>query len=70
MPTRDDRHRPRPRSPTGPACASDSRKFGSWSSDFTSEWHQRYRGPGVMVCRHVEKKPPRPSRPESRAVLA
>lgn len=40
----------------GMACASDSKKFGSWSSNFTTEWHQRYRGPGVMIYWHVEKK--------------
>ncbi|MEU1408856.1 Tn3 family transposase [Streptomyces sp. NPDC005728] len=33
----------------GTACASDSKKFGSWSSNFMTEWHQRYRGPGVMI---------------------
>jgi len=41
---------------TGTACASDSRKFGSWSSNFMTEWHQRYRGPGVMIYWHVERK--------------
>ncbi|MFF4391263.1 Tn3 family transposase [Streptomyces sp. NPDC001552] len=40
----------------GTACASDSKKFGSWSSNFMPEWHQRYRGPGVMIYWHVEKK--------------
>ena len=40
----------------GMACASDSKKFGSWSSNFMTEWHQRYRGPGVMIYWHVEKK--------------
>ncbi|MGH3546741.1 MAG: Tn3 family transposase [Pseudonocardiaceae bacterium] len=39
----------------GTACASDSRKFGSWSSNLMTEWHQRYRGPGIMVYWHVEK---------------
>ncbi|BBC28962.1 hypothetical protein SGFS_002530 [Streptomyces graminofaciens] len=33
----------------GTACASDSKKFGSWSTNFMTEWHQRYRGPGVMI---------------------
>lgn len=33
---------------TGAACASGSRKFGAWSSNLMTEWHQRYRGPGVM----------------------
>lgn len=27
----------------GTACASDSREFGAWSSNFMTEWHQRYR---------------------------
>jgi TnpA family transposase len=40
----------------GTACASDSKKFGSWSSNFMTEWHARYGGPGVMVYWHVERK--------------
>lgn len=28
---------------TGTACASDSRKFGAWSSNLMTERHQRYR---------------------------
>jgi hypothetical protein len=40
----------------GTACAGDSRKFGSWSANFMTEWHQRYRGPGIMVYWHVERK--------------
>jgi TnpA family transposase len=39
----------------GTACASDSKKFGSWSSNLMTEWHQRYRGPGIMVYWHVER---------------
>jgi TnpA family transposase len=39
----------------GTACAGDSKKFGSWSSNFMTEWHARYGGPGVMVYWHVEK---------------
>jgi hypothetical protein len=31
---------------TGTACASDSKKFGSWESNLMTEWHQRYGGPG------------------------
>jgi TnpA family transposase len=27
----------------GSACASDSRKFGSWPANIMTEWHQRYR---------------------------
>ena len=40
----------------GTLCASDSRKFGSWSANFMTEWHQRYGGPGIMVCWHVERR--------------
>jgi hypothetical protein len=39
----------------GTACASDSKKFGSWESNVMTEWHARYRGPGVMIYWHVEK---------------
>ncbi len=39
----------------GTACASDSKMFGSWSSNLMTEWHARYRGPGVMIYWHVEK---------------
>jgi TnpA family transposase len=38
----------------GTACASDSKKFGSWSGNLLTEWHARYRGPGVMIYWHVE----------------
>ena len=41
---------------TGTACASDSKKFGSWSSNLMTEWHARYGGPGVMIYWHVERK--------------
>lgn len=41
---------------SGTACASDSKKFGSWSSNLMTEWHQRYQGPGVMIYWHVERK--------------
>ncbi|POH72169.1 Tn3 family transposase [Arthrobacter glacialis] len=41
---------------TGNACASDSKKFGSWESNLMTEWHNRYGGPGVMIYWHVEKK--------------
>lgn len=40
----------------GTACASDSKKFGSWSSNLMTEWHARYGGPGVMIYWHVERK--------------
>jgi TnpA family transposase len=39
----------------GTACASDSKKFGSWSSNLMTEWHLRYKGPGIMIYWHVEK---------------
>jgi TnpA family transposase len=38
------------------ACASDSKKFGAWDQNLLTEWHARYRGPGVMVYWHVDKK--------------
>ena len=38
------------------ACASDWKKFGSWSYNLMTEWHQRYGGPGVMIYWHVERK--------------
>jgi TnpA family transposase len=40
----------------GTACASDSKKFGAWESSLMTEWHARYRGPGVMIYWHVEKR--------------
>lgn len=40
----------------GTACASDSEKFGSWSSNFMTEYHARYGGNGVMIYWHVERK--------------
>ncbi len=40
----------------GTTCASDSKKFGSVESNIMTEWHQRYRGPGVMIYWHIEKK--------------
>jgi TnpA family transposase len=38
------------------ACASDSKKFGAWDQNLLTEWHARYRGPGVMIYWHVERK--------------
>src|SRR6266536_1363064 len=38
------------------ACDSDSRKFGAWNQNLLTEWHVRYRGPGVMIYWHVERK--------------
>jgi hypothetical protein len=40
----------------GNACASDSKRFGSWSSNFMTEFHARYGGNGVMIYWHVERK--------------
>lgn len=40
----------------GTACASDSKRFGSWSANLMTEWHARYGGPGVMIYWHVERK--------------
>jgi TnpA family transposase len=37
------------------ACASDSKKFGAWDQNLLTEWHVRYRGPGVMIYWSVEK---------------
>jgi TnpA family transposase len=38
------------------ACASDSKKFGAWDQNLLTEWHARYRGPGIMIYWHVDKK--------------
>ncbi|MBN8190577.1 Tn3 family transposase [Bacillus sp. NTK074B] len=38
------------------ACASDSKKFGAWDQNLLTEWHIRYRGRGVMIYWHLEKK--------------
>lgn len=38
------------------ACASDSKKFGAWDQNLLTEWHIRYRGPGIMVYWHVDRK--------------
>ncbi len=38
------------------ACASDSKKFGAFDQNLLTEWHARYRGPGVMIYWHVDKK--------------
>ncbi|MEV0108486.1 Tn3 family transposase [Nocardia sp. NPDC050799] len=37
------------------ACASDSKKFGSWESNFMTEYHQRYGGAGMVIYWHVER---------------
>jgi TnpA family transposase len=41
---------------TTTACASDSKKFGAWDQNLLTEWHVRYRGPGIMIYWHVEKR--------------
>lgn len=38
------------------SVASDSRKMCAWDQNLMTEWHIRYRGPGIMVYWHVEKK--------------
>ncbi len=38
------------------ACASDSKKFGAFDQNLLTEWHARYRGPGVMIYWHLDKK--------------
>ena len=38
------------------SCASDSKKFGAWDQNLMTEWHNRYKGRGVMIYWHVEKK--------------
>jgi hypothetical protein len=35
------------------ACASGSKKFGVWDQNLLTEWHIRYRGPGVMIYWHL-----------------
>jgi TnpA family transposase len=41
---------------TGTSCASDSKHFGAWDQNLTSQWHLRYGGRGVMIYWHVENK--------------
>jgi TnpA family transposase len=38
------------------ACASDSKHFGAWDQNLTTQWHLRYGGRGIMIYWHVEKK--------------
>jgi TnpA family transposase len=38
------------------SCASDSKKFGAWDQNLVTEWHVRYRGNGVMIYWHVDRK--------------
>jgi TnpA family transposase len=37
------------------ACASDSKHFGAWDQNLTTQWHMRYGGRGVMIYWHVDK---------------
>lgn len=37
------------------ACASDSKHFGAWDQNLTTQWHLRYGGRGIMIYWHVEK---------------
>ena len=38
------------------ACASDSKHFGAWDHNLTTQWHIRYGGRGIMIYWHVERK--------------
>jgi hypothetical protein len=38
----------------GHSCASDGKRFESWSQNLMTEWRSRYRGYGVLVYWHVE----------------
>ncbi len=38
------------------ACASDSKHFGAWDQNLTTQWHVRYGGRGIMIYWHVEHK--------------
>ncbi len=38
------------------ACASDSKKYSAWDQNLMTEWHPRYRGPGILIYWHVERK--------------
>ena len=37
------------------ACASDSKHFGAWDQNLTTQWHVRSGGRGVMSYWHVER---------------
>ncbi len=37
------------------ACASDSKKFAAYDQNLLTEWHIRYRGPGVLVYWSLER---------------
>lgn len=38
------------------ACASDSKKFSIFEQNMRAEYHNRYRGHGVMIYWHVDRK--------------
>jgi TnpA family transposase len=38
------------------ACASDSKHFGAWDQNLTTQWHVRYGGRGIMIYWHVDRK--------------
>lgn len=38
------------------ACASDSKHFGAFDQNLTTQWHVRYGGRGIMIYWHLEKK--------------
>lgn len=35
-------------------CACDSKKVSCWDQNLTTQWHARYRGPGIMIYWHVD----------------
>lgn len=37
-------------------CACDSKKISVWDQNLLVEWHTRYKGKGVMIYWHVDKK--------------
>lgn len=38
----------------GHACASDGKRFESWSQNLMTEWRSRYKGYGVLIYWHLE----------------
>ena len=38
------------------SCTCDSKKFEAWDQNLMTEWHARYRGPGIMIYWHLDKK--------------
>lgn len=37
------------------ACGADSKHFGAWDQNLTTQWHVRYGGRGIMIYWHVER---------------